>query len=162
MYSEEVEKESTNSGSNDDETHVTGSMKKLEEDAKAEAAKQEGETADLANKKKNAIMNDYLTSSELTKGSSHQFNIKIIQLKIEKYLHFSLCSGTKTEEGLWKELQFSLKVYKAGKRFLDVKRNKAISLGKGKVYKAGKRFLDVKRNKAISLGKGSSKVGIEV
>nr|GEX73584.1 hypothetical protein [Tanacetum cinerariifolium] len=67
MSSEEAEKESTNSGSNDDdETHVTGSMvessktkklkkhihlteekinhqKKLEEDAKAEAAKQEGE-----------------------------------------------------------------------------------------------------------------------
>ncbi|GKA23622.1 flavonol 3-sulfotransferase-like protein [Tanacetum coccineum] len=31
-----------------------------------------------------------------------------------------------------------------------------------KVYKAGKRLLYVKRNKAISLGKGSSKVGIEV
>ncbi|GJT62988.1 hypothetical protein Tco_1006521 [Tanacetum coccineum] len=29
-------------------------------------------------------------------------------LKIGKYLHFSLCSGTKTKEGLWKELQFSL------------------------------------------------------
>ncbi|GJZ59998.1 retrovirus-related pol polyprotein from transposon TNT 1-94 [Tanacetum coccineum] len=31
-----------------------------------------------------------------------------------------------------------------------------------KVYKAGKRLLYVKRNKAISLGKGASKVGIEV
>ncbi|GJX36358.1 hypothetical protein Tco_0247915 [Tanacetum coccineum] len=31
-----------------------------------------------------------------------------------------------------------------------------------KVYKAGKRLLYVKRNKAISLGKGTSKVGIEV
>ncbi|GKB08554.1 hypothetical protein Tco_0836866, partial [Tanacetum coccineum] len=29
-------------------------------------------------------------------------------LKIGKYLHFSLCSGTETKEGLWKELQFSL------------------------------------------------------
>ncbi|GKA80940.1 hypothetical protein Tco_0787632, partial [Tanacetum coccineum] len=29
-------------------------------------------------------------------------------LKIGKYLHFSLCSGTEIEEGLWKELQFSL------------------------------------------------------
>ncbi|GJU38125.1 retrovirus-related pol polyprotein from transposon TNT 1-94 [Tanacetum coccineum] len=58
---------------------------------------------------------------------------------IGKYLHVSLCSGTETKEGLWKELQFSLKVYKAGK---------------GLLY--------VKRNKAISLGKGASKVGIEV
>ncbi|GJU64871.1 hypothetical protein Tco_1246706 [Tanacetum coccineum] len=31
-----------------------------------------------------------------------------------------------------------------------------------KVYKAGKRLLYVKRNKAVSLGKGASKVGIEV
>ncbi|GJY03752.1 hypothetical protein Tco_0369692 [Tanacetum coccineum] len=29
-------------------------------------------------------------------------------LKIGRYLHFSLCSGTETEEGLWNELQFSL------------------------------------------------------
>ncbi|GJV99062.1 hypothetical protein Tco_1554314 [Tanacetum coccineum] len=28
--------------------------------------------------------------------------------KIEKYLHFSVCSGTETEEGPWLELQFSL------------------------------------------------------
>ncbi|GJV04204.1 retrovirus-related pol polyprotein from transposon TNT 1-94 [Tanacetum coccineum] len=47
-------------------------------------------------------------------------------LKIGKYLHFSVCSGTKTEEGL---LERSSKVYKAGKRLLYVKRNKAISLG---------------------------------
>nr|GEX29821.1 hypothetical protein [Tanacetum cinerariifolium] len=43
-------------------------------------------------------------------------------LKIGKNLHFCICSGTKSEEGL-------LKVYKAGKRLLYVKRNKAIFLG---------------------------------
>ncbi|GKB23442.1 hypothetical protein Tco_0862843 [Tanacetum coccineum] len=47
-----------------------------------------------------------------------------INREIRKYLHFSVCSGTETEEGL-------LKVYKAGKRLLYVKRNKAISFGKG-------------------------------
>ncbi|GJX34887.1 hypothetical protein Tco_0246444 [Tanacetum coccineum] len=76
MYSEEVEKESTNSGSNDDETHVTGSMKKLEEDAKAEAAKQEGEDPldklnDLSNKKiKHADdIHDYFKANKRLKSS---------------------------------------------------------------------------------------------
>ncbi|GKC37402.1 hypothetical protein Tco_1049786, partial [Tanacetum coccineum] len=35
----------------------------------------------------------------------------------------------KLKKDSWLELQFSLKVYKAGKRLLYVKRNKAISLG---------------------------------
>ncbi|GJW40725.1 hypothetical protein Tco_0066570 [Tanacetum coccineum] len=49
-----------------------------------------------------------------------------------EYLHFSVCSGTETEEGL-------LKLYKAGKRLLYVKRNKAISLGNVTSKVAGQR-----------------------
>ncbi|GJW75277.1 hypothetical protein Tco_0134647 [Tanacetum coccineum] len=76
--------------------------------------------------------------------------------------HSSLCSGTKTKEGLWKELQFSLVdnselnvVYLLNKRLKHL-------FHFNKVYKAGKRLLYVKRNKAISLRKCASKVGIEV
>ncbi|GJZ22583.1 hypothetical protein Tco_0559622 [Tanacetum coccineum] len=45
------------------------------------------------------------------KPASHQTNKFLEQLRqynIGRYLHFSLCSGTEIEEGLWKELQFSL------------------------------------------------------
>ncbi|GKE42298.1 hypothetical protein Tco_1469582 [Tanacetum coccineum] len=35
-------------------------------------------------------------------------SICLCPLKTGKYLHFSLCSGTETKEGLCKELQFSL------------------------------------------------------
>nr|GEZ70060.1 hypothetical protein [Tanacetum cinerariifolium] len=83
-------------------------------------------------------------------------------LKIGKYLYFSLCSGTETEEGLWKELQFSLvDNSKLNVVYLLNRRLKRL-FHFYTVYKAGKRLLYVKRNKAISLEKCASKVGIEV
>ncbi|GJT86683.1 retrovirus-related pol polyprotein from transposon TNT 1-94 [Tanacetum coccineum] len=44
----------------------------------------------------------------------------------------------------------------------STKKHKSSVQHEEEVYKAGKRLLYVKRNKAISLGKGASKVGIEV
>ncbi|GJR09634.1 putative reverse transcriptase domain-containing protein [Tanacetum coccineum] len=53
------------------------------------------------------------------------------QMRTIEQLRQYVRSGTETEEGPWLELQFSLNVYKEGKRLLYAKRNKAISLGKG-------------------------------
>ncbi|GJU47719.1 hypothetical protein Tco_1217274 [Tanacetum coccineum] len=64
---------------------------------------------------------DHAGCQETRKSTSGSIQLLGDRL-IGKYLHFSVCSGTETEEGL-------LKVYKAGKRLLYVKRNKAISLG---------------------------------
>ncbi|GJT82774.1 hypothetical protein Tco_1057116 [Tanacetum coccineum] len=62
------------------------------------------ELNELANKKRKRT-SDLKDHSMSTK--KHNFN-SLGSLKIGKYLQFSLCSGTETEEGLWKELQFSL------------------------------------------------------
>nr|GEX02092.1 hypothetical protein [Tanacetum cinerariifolium]GEZ62692.1 hypothetical protein [Tanacetum cinerariifolium] len=110
-------------------------QKKLEKDAKAKAAKQEGEDPldklnDLANKKKKHAddIHDYFKANKRLKSSVNldiaevdKRNLNPLKkmrtikqlsslgpLKIRKYLYFSLCSGTETKEGLWKELQFSL------------------------------------------------------
>ncbi|GJZ92020.1 hypothetical protein Tco_0664085 [Tanacetum coccineum] len=253
MSSEEAEKDSTNSDSNDDDkTHVTGFMvessktkklkkfdfiteygthiylteeeinhqKKLEEDAKAEAAKQEGEIRkaklvdqlgpevvnilhDLANKKRKHTddIHDFFRANKRLKSSvqykDHPAGTVLNEPVLE--IFFKLHQGPRLDDhartfsslllaeidkrnlNTLKQMrvieqlrQYNVscthvlrrlrsiftsvyaavqklkkKVCKAGKRFLDVKRNKAISLGKGKVYKAGKSFY-VKRNKAIS------------
>ncbi|GJX59939.1 hypothetical protein Tco_0291329 [Tanacetum coccineum] len=72
-----------------------------------------------------------------------------------KYLHFNLCSGTETEEGFWKELQFSL--VDNSKLSVVYLFNKSLKrlFHLYKVYTAGKRLLYIKRNKAISLEKGT-------
>ncbi|GJW08219.1 hypothetical protein Tco_1570642 [Tanacetum coccineum] len=154
MSLEEVEKESTNSGSNDDdETHVIGSIK-LEEDAKAEAAKQEGEIrkAKLVDQLGPEVVN--IANKRLK--SSIQYKDHPAGTVLNEPVLVSALQVLRRLGSIFTSVYDA--VYKTGKRLLYVKRNKAISLGKGKVYKAGKRFLDVKRNKAISLGKGSSKV----
>ncbi|GJW90151.1 zinc finger, CCHC-type containing protein [Tanacetum coccineum] len=79
---------------------------------------------------------------------------------IEQLRH--LCSGTKTEEGICKELQFSLVDNSKLDDVYLLKRSRNEMFHFSKVYKAEKRLLYVKKNKAISLGKGVSKVGIEV
>ncbi|GKA65209.1 hypothetical protein Tco_0764916 [Tanacetum coccineum] len=56
------------------------------------------ELNDLANKKRKRTGDSTDHSSFNSSGP----------LKTGKYLHFSLCSGTETKEGLCKELQFSL------------------------------------------------------
>ncbi|GJW94663.1 hypothetical protein Tco_0174335 [Tanacetum coccineum] len=85
MSSKEAKKESTNSDFDDDETHLTDTkeeinhQKKIEEDAKAKAAKHESEV------RKEELVD--LIGPEVVNN---------------------LCSGSETEEGLCKELQFSL------------------------------------------------------
>ncbi|GJX78390.1 hypothetical protein Tco_0325201 [Tanacetum coccineum] len=128
---------------------------------------------DLANKKRKHVddIHDYFKANKRLKLSiqyedhlaSTVLNEHVLgPLKIGKYLHFSLCSGSETKEGLCKELQFSLIdnsklniVY-----LLNRSLKRFVSLLEG--LQGGKRLLYVKRNKAISLGKDTSKVGIEV
>ncbi|GJY86855.1 hypothetical protein Tco_0500881 [Tanacetum coccineum] len=108
------------------------------------------ELNDLANKKRKRT-GDSRDHSRSTK--KHKSSVQHEEEKIGKYLHFSLCSGTKTEEGLWKELQFSLVVNSMLNivYLLNIRLKRLFHFLK--VYKAGKRLLYVKRNKAISLGK---------
>nr|GEV83961.1 hypothetical protein [Tanacetum cinerariifolium] len=53
-------------------------------------------------------LNRFTTMVEHASGAAHNNVPSAGHWKIGKYLHFSLCSGTETKEGLWKELQFSL------------------------------------------------------
>ncbi|GKC68566.1 hypothetical protein Tco_1101164, partial [Tanacetum coccineum] len=85
------------------------------------------ELNELANKKRKR-------TSDLKDHSSFFSVSSLGPYKIGKYLHFSVCSGIETEEGLLERA--------------------SVQLGKGLLY--------VKRNKAISLENVTSRVGIEV
>ncbi|GJR50809.1 hypothetical protein Tco_1401330 [Tanacetum coccineum] len=94
-------------------------------------------------KETSGISNLHIKSPKLLKaGSSSVCDVKFLQhqlfspYKIGKYLHFSLCSGTETEEGPWREtenISFTSRWFnKAGKKiaFMPKRNIKASPLEK--------------------------------
>ncbi|GKB13672.1 hypothetical protein Tco_0847595 [Tanacetum coccineum] len=129
MSLKDVEEKSTKSNSDDEITHVPeqiSAQKKIEEEAKAEAARREGEIRkeeliDLLGPKVVNKLNDLENKKRKHVDEIHDFCwVQFLSPSVFQSLEDWEVSSS----------MYAAKVYKAGKRLLYAKRNKAISLGK--------------------------------